>query len=289
MKKLILYPLTVILSICFSGTLSAQVAEEVVTESGTTTTETEFIDDIVAKRLTIDNRVLPYEPIREADVPWEKRVWRVIDVREKLNKPFVYPQKYFFEILIEGIMNGDLAAFDKDDFKNMYPPEDVESKLFSMDTTEIVDPDTYETTLKVVRNEINPEDIKRFRIKEIWFFDEESASLKVRILGIAPIRDVVDENTGDFKYEIPMFWIYYPQARELFAKNRVFNDFNDAAPMTWDDVFEIRQFSSYIYKASNVNDLRLKDMFADSGYDMLMESERIKMELFNFEHDLWSY
>ncbi len=284
------YPFLSCILLCFFITASmAQVAEEIVTESGFTKTETEFIDDIVPKRLILENRVLPYEHVREADVPWEKRIWRVIDVREKLNKPFVYPKKYFFEILIEGIVNGDLVAFDKDDFKNMYPPEDVESKLFSMDTTEIMDPDTYETTLKVVRNEINPEDIKRFRVKEIWFFDEEAAALKVRILGIAPIRDVVDDITGEFKYEIPMFWIYYPQARELFAKHQVFNDFNDAAPMTWDDIFQIRQFSSYIYKASNVNDLRLKDIYTDSGYDMLMESERIKMELFNFEHDLWSF
>lgn len=289
MKKFVYFPLTLLYLLSISSLMRAQVAEEIVTESGTTTTESQFIDDIVPKRLVVENRVLPYEPIREADIPWEKRIWRVIDVREKLNKPFVYPQKFFFEILIDGIMNGDLVAFDKDDFKNMYPPEDVEAQLFSMDTTEIIDPDTYETTLKVVRNEINPEDIRRFRIKEIWFFDEESASVKVRILGIAPIRDVIDDNTGEYKYEIPMFWIYYPQARELFAKNRVFNDYNDAAPMTWDDVFEIRQFSSYIYKASNVNDLRLKDMYSESGHDMLMESERIKMELFNFEHDLWSF
>ena len=82
--------------------------------------------------------------------------------------------------------------------------------------------------------------------------------------------------------------MYYPQLREILAKEQVVNDKNDAAPMTWFDLFEARFFSSYIYKESNTLDLRLIDQYAD-GVDRLLESEKIKMELFNFEHDLWTY
>ena len=90
------------------------------------------------------------------------------------------------------------------------------------------------------------------------------------------------------KYELPLFWIYYPEAREVLAKERVVNPFNDAAPMTWSDLIEARFFSSYIYKQSNPLDLRLKDQYGE-GTDMLLESDKIKRELFNFEHDLWTY
>lgn len=275
--------------ILVAQSMTAQIAEDIVTESGEPVLETEFIDDIVKKRLITESRVLPYDPLREADIPWEKRVWRIIDVREKINRPFAYPGQYFFEILMDGVRNGELAAFDDDTFQNLLDPSDVESQMMSSDTTEVIDPDTYETTLEVVVNSINPEDIKRFRVKEIWYFDEESAAMKVRILGIAPIRDVYDEASGEFLYPLPMFWVYYPQAREELAKHRAFNEQNDASPMTWENLFEIRNFSSYIQKVSNVSDERLVDIYGDNGYEMLLESDRIKMELFNFEHDLWSY
>jgi gliding motility associated protien GldN len=113
--------------------------------------------------------------------------------------------------------------------------------------------------------------------------------MKVRILGIAPIRDYYDEDTGAFKYEAPMFWVYYPEAREVFSRHRVFNEYNDAAPMTWFDLFELRRFSSYVYKESNVLDARLVDLFPLNGIDRLMESDNIKKDLFNWEHDLWTY
>ncbi len=156
----------------------------------------------------------------------------------------------------------------------------------STDTVVTFDPVTYEEKIQVVTNELNPEDIKRFRIKEIWFFDEESSTLQVRILGIAPLKDEFDEN-GNYLYELPMFWVYYPDARKVLAREEVFAYGNDTALRTWEDVFESRFFSSYIYKESNVFDRRLQDYL--TGNDLLMEADKIKMEIFNFEHDLWEY
>jgi gliding motility associated protien GldN len=165
------------------------------------------------------------------------------------------------------------------------------SKLVITDTSLVFNPDTYEDEVVITNSPINPEDIQKYRVKEMWFFDEEASRMGVRILGIAPIKDYIDESTGEFKYAIPMFWVYYPEAREALSRYYVFNEANDAAPSTWYDLFERRQFSSYIYKASNVLDLRLEDYYSgvDQGIDRLMESNAIKMELFNWEHDLWSY
>ena len=137
-------------------------------------------------------------------------------------------------------------------------------------------------------NDLNPEDIKRFRIKEIWYFDEETSTLQVRILGIAPLKEEYDDQ-GNFLYEIPMFWIYYPDARETLAREAYFNPGNDKGPMNWHDIFEMRFFASYIYKESNVYDRRLQDVPGLQGVDLLLESEKIRMEIFNFEHDLWEF
>jgi len=270
--------------------LIAQVPDNIImTESGATEEDTEKpLDDIVEKRTVVEKRVLPYDHVREADIFWEKRIWRVLDIREKMNLPFAYPERPFFTILMEAAESGELTVYGTEDdkFSSRLTPEEVSSMGATIDTVITFDPVTYVETVQVVRNELNPEDVKRFRLKEVWFFDEETSTLQVRILGIAPLLDVKDD-MGNFKYEQPMFWVYYPDARKMLARERVFTFGNDAAPMTWEDLLEMRFFSSYIFKESNVHDRRLQEYV--TGVDMLLEADKIRQEIFNFEHDLWSY
>ena len=265
----------------------AQLPESILTESSDPTAN-KPLDDIVEKRMTLEHRVLPYDHLREADIFWEKRIWRVVDVREKMNKPFAYPERPFFTILMDAAMAGDITVYSTEDDKFTAPltPDEVSAKSASIDTVITFDPETYEEQIQVVRNELNPEDVKRFRFKEVWFFDEESSTLQVRTLGIAPLIDVTDDN-GNFLYEQPMFWVYYPEARNILARERVFNYGNDASPITWEDLMERRYFASYVYKESNVYDRRLQEYL--TGVDLLLEADKIKQEIFNFEHDLWSY
>ncbi len=246
------------------------------------------MDSPYEKHLVRDRRALPYDHIREADVFWEKRVWRVIDVREKMNKPFIWPENPFVSVLMRGIESGDVRAYSTldDKFTTPMSGEEVMRTLNSTDTITTFDPDTYEEKIKVIRNDFNPEDVKRFRIKESWFFDEETSTMQVRILGIAPLKEEYDDN-GNLKFEYPMFWIYYPHIRTYLANEEAFNPLNDAHRMSWEDILEARFFASYITKESNVHDRRIQDYKA--GVDALYESQKIQDKIFNFEHDLWSY
>lgn len=266
----------------------AQIPEAPIMTEASDPNENRPLDDIVEKRLTFEKRILPYDDIREADIFWEKRIWRVIDIREKMNLPFAYPERPFFSILMDAASTGEITVYSTEDdkFSNPLTADEVASMGASVDTVITFDPETYEEQIQIVRNEMDPEDVKRFRLKEIWFFDEESSTMQVRILGIAPLKDVNDDN-GNFRYEQPMFWIYYPEIRESLARERAFNFSNDASPMTWEDIFEMRFFASYIYKESNEKDQRLQDYL--SGVDLLLEADKIKQKIFNFEHDLWSY
>ena len=108
-----------------------------------------------------------------------------------------------------------------------------------------------------------------------------------RIMGIAPVRDVYDPNTGEFRGENDMFWVYYPDARQILANNYAFNPNNDAVQMSWEDILEMRLFNSYIVEQSNVYD-RPIETYA-TGIDAVLESERIKLEIFKKEHELWSF
>jgi len=280
-----------LLLLTFAAPLTAQVPDNIMMDAGEEDQEKQDrpLDDIVEKRTVAEKRVLAYDHIREADIFWEKRVWRVIDTREKMNLPFAYPERPFFSILMDAAESGEITVYSVEDdkFSQRLTPDEVKAMGASVDTITTFDPVTYEEKIEIVTNDINPEDVKRFRIKEIWFFDEETSTLQVRILGIAPLLDVKDENTGEFRYEQPMFWVYYPEARETLARERVFNFKNDSTNQTWEDLLEARFFSSYIIKASNVHDRRLQEYL--SGVDLLLESEKIRQEIFNFEHDLWSY
>ena len=271
----------------------AQNANNIITESGTILGgETGLpLDDVVEKKLVTEKRLLPYAPIREADVMWEKRIWRVVDIREKMNLPFGYSQRPLFQILKEAAEKGEITIYSTEDDKFTQPLslEQVMAIGGSVDTIMVPNPDSqdpYDLVPKIVKNDINYEEVKRFRLKEIWYFDKQYSRLQVRILGIAPIIDVNNDD-GSFRYEQPLFWVYYPDARKLLANEKVFNSGNDATPLSWEDIFEMRYFTSYIYKESNVFDQRIQDYM--SGLDILLESDRIKREIFNFEHDLWSY
>lgn len=260
------------------------------TESTEPADEDRPVDDIVEKRMVNERKVMAYQPIRESDIFFEKRVWRIIDVREKMNLPFSYPEMPFFKILIDAATNGDITVYSTEDdkFSHRVEPNEVATMLSSVDSIVTINPETYQEEVKVVRNDINPEDIKRFRIKEVWFFDKETSTLNVRILGIAPLKEEFDDQ-GNLKFEKPLFWVYYPDCRELLARHKVFNPNNDGAQMSWEDLMEMRYFSSYIYKMSNVYDYRLQDFQGLSGVDLLLESDKLKMEIFNFENNLWAY
>jgi gliding motility associated protien GldN len=252
-------------------------------------TEAPPLDDITERNIVFERQPLAYQPIREADILWEKRIWRVIDTREKINLPFRAPESPLFQILKEAALAGDIPVYSTENerFTKRLSTEEVLNLSFKIDTILTINVETQEEEIQVVRNDIDWEQVKRFRIKESWFFDSKTSTLRVRILGIAPMIDVLDEN-GDFKFEQPLFWVYYPAARELLAQHKVITPAgNLAVTTTWEDWFEMRHFSSFITKENNVQDLRLQDSYA--GVDLLLKAEQIENTLFNLEHDMWTW
>lgn len=233
-------------------------------------------------------QIIPYEHIREADVFWETMIWRVIPVAEKMNLPFKYEKKPLITVLLDAIKNGELQVYSSFDEEFQGPPlsDTAVARIgTSADTVLVLDPETGVETPTYVEKEFNPESVTRYRLREVWFFDKESSTLMVRIVGLAPVFQMFGQN-GNLIGETPMFWAYYPDLRNLLVNHESFNPLNDAQRMTWEEIFEMRLFSSYIYKESNVYDRRVEDYKA-AGLDMLLESEKIKNKIFEFEHNLW--
>lgn len=126
------------------------------------------------------------------------------------------------------------------------------------------------------------ENVTRYKIKEDWYFDKQKSVLEVRILGICPME--YDEAKDVFK---EWFWVYFPACRPTFAKYEVYNTKNDAERRTFEDIFWKRQFSSFVIKETNVYDRRIEDYA--KGIDALLEADKIKNDIFLYEHDMWHF
>lgn len=248
-------------------------------------------DGAYDRDLIVTREILPYDHIREADVFWEKRVWRQIDFREKMNLPFTWPKMPFMDQIYNLVIDGEVTAYSPlyDDFKteNAFTVEDVKNKFNRIDTIYLFNEETYEETVKTVPVTFNYQDVKKLKIKEDWIFDEETSQLVVRIIGIAPVKERIDQSTGEPIGEEDMFWLYYPDLRQYMVKWEVFNTENSARFFTFEDIFENRFFSSYIIKEDNVYD-RFINSYA-AGIDQVLESDKIKNDIFEFEHNLWEF
>lgn len=254
----------------------------------------DVLDGIYIPEHSRTRKVIAYTPLREADVMWTKRIWRNIDLKEKINHPLYYPledkstYKSLFRVIQEGINEGTITAYDviDDEFRNPLTKDEVLEKLSSVDTQYVENFETGELEETVITNETKATHMRQYQLKEDWFFDRQKSIQDTRIIGIQPIKAKEDESGNEVGLEA-LFWIYYPQARYVFANQSVFNRQNDAEQRTYEDIFWKRMFNSYIIKEANVYDRTLYDY--TKGIAFQFESERIKNELFLLEHDLWSF
>lgn len=261
------------------------------------TAQQEVLDGIYVREHAPAKRVIPYTPLREADVMWLKRIWRVMDLREKINHPLYFPTEKIMDrqsmtqLVYESVINPDAPAtitpYDvlDDEFTVRLTVAEVEQKTTKVDT-EFVEDEFGDLKPLPIKEEFAPHAVKRYRIKEEWFFDNQKSVLEPRIIGMCPVQEKFDE-MGEYKGEMPLFWIYFPEARVAFSTVPVYNPKNDAERRTLEDIFWKRKFSSYVIKETNVYDRKIDRYKQD--LDLLLESKRIEHEIFQFEQDLWEY
>ena len=309
LKCIKIIALQLIFFIGLSTTLLAQLPSTGVSSSG-------VLDGVYVQEHIPTKRVIQYPHLREADVMWSKRVWRTIDLREKINHPLYYPEEpladrmSLFDVIRYGVFEeGSLTIYDltadfDDKFRFPVKPSNgnindpafvkrlneffgtvAQTARLDPATDEFVYDDNGDQIYDSVAEPYTSRDIIRYEIKEDWFFDKQRSVMDVRIIGISPVVYFRNEETGDIMGPKNLFWLYFPECRYVFQNFFVYNTSNDAMRMSFDDLFWKRQFSSYIHKETNVFDRNVNPSW--DGLDALLESERIKQEMFKIEHDVW--
>jgi gliding motility associated protien GldN len=246
---------------------------------------------------------LPYEHLRWDDALYTERVWRELDLREKMNMPFRYKaeedngDQRFISILLRAVKSGEVTAFSGDDDRFTTPLTSDKIALLTAgglpDTTPVynVDDPTKIDKYVITTTSFDPESVTKIRVKEEWVFDREASRMFVRILGIAPLKTVYADN-GTERGSSVMFWIYYPDLRPTLAKYEVYNPKNmGTGRMTWEELWESRMFASYIIKSTLDNPFN-KTLMQLNNRDQiltLLHGDNIKEKIFNYEQDLWQY
>ncbi len=244
-------------------------------------------------------RPVPLPFLREADVVWSKMLWRMVDLREKVNHPLYFPTEPFgprmslINVLMTGLENEEITAYTDEQFQVPRELEDIERMLGGEATLQtVVDVDTGEEITVEVPGEVRTDEVFRYLVLEQWYFDRQRSRFDSRIIGLCPIRvyqrRADDGELTDEQIMVDVFWVYYPEIRELLARHEVFFGNNDLASLSFDDLFLQRRFSGFIYRESNVYDNRRIEDYT-MGRDALYEAGRIHNTIFDFEQDLWEY
>lgn len=249
--------------------------------------------------LKSEKKSIEYPDIDDTDVLWSKVVYEFVDLNEKLNFQLLFPvndeqytstRKSLWKIIRENVENGNIdEVFDvrNDNFlssNRITGTDKIKDFYGSKYTPGDSRPQTYATS----------SDITGYKIKGVWFFDKKHSEMKYRLLGIQPVGRNLKESGKEQGY----FWIWYPSLRDILSNHMVFNDKNNNNRISFDDLLVNRRFSSYIYKYDNVyGDRTIRDYIRQRNGEsnrqyqlrLIMESERVKKEILDFDVDMWGY
>lgn len=265
--------------------------------------------------VSVKNKPLSYGYIDEKDVLRSMVVWEIIDMNEKINQPFYHnadgvisQNKSLYQLLIDNILSGKIKEVYNDEmFLTKLSPEEIKKRLsITVETNWLIEkrnagekltPEDIKAGTDVI--ETKTESVKLLKVKGMWYIDRRDGQMKYRLLGIAAMGQdpsMMAEKTADGvslgnKDElVDLFWVYYPDAREVLANAVVFNSKNLSSDISYDDVLNARRFSSIIYKSDNgLGTGVIKDYIPNDAEEQLEESDRIKNQILEMENDMWNY
>ena len=267
-------------------------------------------DTMIRKSLRNDNAFdksgltartpLQYEHLRWDDALYAEKVWRELDLREKMNQSFRYEadddngSQLFVNMVLKAVKSGEVTAFADDRFTTPMTVTDLDQlTVGKADTVAQYDVKEIDKIVSyvVTKASFNAKSVSKLRLKEEWVFDREASRLFCRILGIGLLKTEYIPNTTKERGVSTLFWVYYPDLRATLAKAEVYNPKNMGQNrMTWEELFESRMFSSYIVKSTidNASNKMIRNVYKDPILSLL-EGDNIKDKIFNYEQDLWSY
>ena len=86
------------------------------------------MNSVYKKDRNTNKKIQEYTHLREADVMWSRKIWRDIDLRQKINHPFYYPmndgnedavrtddRRSLIDVIYSAVAEGTITAYDPKD------------------------------------------------------------------------------------------------------------------------------------------------------------------------------
>lgn len=238
-----------------------------------------------------NNRVVPYPFLRQDDILWSERHWERIDLREKINLPLYYPikplpdRKSLWDVLKDAILveNSITQVFRDDRMTRPLTRQELQEIIQQIDPIPNPD-DPFAPPIGYDTLEYKANSVIAYRIKSDWYFDKQRGEMKNRIIAIAPeVKDLQSPST------FPLFWVWFPDARQAMANSVAYNEKNNHQRLTFDQIFHMRKFNATIYMEDNMYDREIAEYKQNNSMNQLLEANRIREELRNAEHDMWTF
>lgn len=253
----------------------------------------------------IDNdKPLDYGYVDDRDILYSSTVWEKVVLDERANFPLYYPidtnnigkeRRSLYDVLMKNIKNGKIKnIYDDSYFTAKRTLKDIEAALVRIDTTEL-GIEQYNAGEEVseeyiVRTEISAANIQEYHMKGLWYFDKRQSEMKYRLIALAPVAPDVNFLDSDEPDLVPLFWVFFPDAREVLHQAKAFNNKNSSMPYSFDHILNSRRFQGYIFKEENVQgDRQINEYVSENALMQLLESERVKDKIRDFELDMWTY
>lgn len=256
-------------------------------------------------QIALDNdKPLEYGYVDDRDILYSRMIWEKIVLDERINFPLYYPidtnnigrnRRSLFDVLMTSVKNGDIEnIYDDSYFTTKRTLKDIEGALKMVDTTELgieqINAGEELSAEYINTREITAADIVEYHIKGLWYFDKRLGELRYRLLGIAPVAPDVNFIDTDESDLVPLFWVFFPDAREVLHKAKSFNGKNSAMPISFDHLLNSRRFNGYVFREENIQgDRAISEYINNNALMQLLESDRIKEKIRDFEQDMWSY
>ncbi|MES2575872.1 MAG: gliding motility protein GldN [Bacteroidota bacterium] len=258
-----------------------------------------------AAQLISDNdKPLEYGYVDDRDVLMGKTVWEIVDLSERINFPLYFPidtanigsdRRSLYDVLTKAIRNGKISEVYSDSYFNTKKSfKDIQASLTRIDTTdagrEQINAGQAISPEYIVKQDLTAQDVTQYKVKGYWYFDKRQSELKYRLLGICPVTPDVYTMNSEEKDYIELFWVFFPAAREVLHNAKAFNDKNSAMPVSFDQILNSRRFNAVIYQEENVyGDRAIVSYMKDNAQNQLLEAERVKDKIRDFEEDMWNY
>jgi len=257
-----------------------------------------------AQKAVDNDKPLEYGYVDDRDVLYAKMVWEKVVLDERSNFPLYYPidtnnigknRRSLYDVLMKSVKDGEIEnIYDDSYFTTKRTLKDIEASLVKIDTTELgieqLNAGEELSAEYIDRRDITAADVKAYHVKGLWYFDKRQAEMKYRLLGIAPVAEdvnFIDTENADL---VELFWVFFPDAREVLHEAKSFNNENSSIPFSFDHILNSRRFHGYIYKEENVQgDRKISEYVSENALMQLLESERIKDKIRDFELDMWTY